>query len=196
MDCSPPGSSVYGVSQVRILERVAIAFSRGSSWPRDWTHASYVSCIAGAPLVPPGKLTIVFINIYTILCLSIHGLIGHVHSLHMLSSANNTSLYTAEQLLDFKIRQKILSQDWVWVFWAWTILEQQKCNGNILLHGVRVRKLLDQGCQYGNKRREEVALFYYLLEEYWFFELAMEIIQHKLPSSLKVIPVQDLKCFV
>ena len=41
-DCSPPGSSVLGVSQARILERVAISSSRGSSRPRDLTH---VSCI-------------------------------------------------------------------------------------------------------------------------------------------------------
>ena len=33
--CSPPGSSVYGILQARILEWVAIPFSRGSSWPRD-----------------------------------------------------------------------------------------------------------------------------------------------------------------
>ena len=32
MDCSPPDSSVHGISQARILERVAIFFSRGSSW--------------------------------------------------------------------------------------------------------------------------------------------------------------------
>ena len=44
MDCSPPGSSVHGVLQARILEWVAISFSRGSSWPRDWT---WVSRIAG-----------------------------------------------------------------------------------------------------------------------------------------------------
>ena len=36
-DCSLPGSSVHGISQARILEWVAISFSRGSSWPRDWT---------------------------------------------------------------------------------------------------------------------------------------------------------------
>ena len=42
MDCSPPGSSVHTILQARILERVAILFSRGSSWPRDWTG---VSCI-------------------------------------------------------------------------------------------------------------------------------------------------------
>ena len=41
---SPPGSSVHGISQARILEWIAISFSRGSSWPRDQTH---VSCIAG-----------------------------------------------------------------------------------------------------------------------------------------------------
>ena len=37
MDCSPPGSSVRGISQARILEWVASSFSRGSSWPRDRT---------------------------------------------------------------------------------------------------------------------------------------------------------------
>ena len=42
LDCSPPGSSVHGISQARILEWVAISFSRGSSWPRDWTHVSWI----------------------------------------------------------------------------------------------------------------------------------------------------------
>ena len=45
MDCSPPGSSVHGISQARILEWVAISFTKGSSWPRDQTHISCVSCI-------------------------------------------------------------------------------------------------------------------------------------------------------
>ena len=45
MDCSPPHSSVHGILQARILEWVAMPFSRGSSWPRDRTHVSYVSCI-------------------------------------------------------------------------------------------------------------------------------------------------------
>ena len=44
MDCSLPGSSVHGISQARILEWVAISFSRGFYQPRDQT---YVSCIAG-----------------------------------------------------------------------------------------------------------------------------------------------------
>ena len=43
-DCSPPGFSVHGIFQARILEWVAVFFSRGSSQPRDRTQ---VSCIAG-----------------------------------------------------------------------------------------------------------------------------------------------------
>ena len=43
IDCSPPGSSVHGIFQARILEWVAISFSRGSSWPRDWTWVSHIS---------------------------------------------------------------------------------------------------------------------------------------------------------
>ena len=45
MDCSLPGSPVHGLLQARILEWVAISYSRGSSWPRDQTHASCVFCI-------------------------------------------------------------------------------------------------------------------------------------------------------
>ena len=44
VDCSPPGSSVHGILQERILEWVAMPSSRGSSQPRDQT---LVSCIAG-----------------------------------------------------------------------------------------------------------------------------------------------------
>ena len=43
VDFSPPGSSVHGILQARILEWVAISFSRGSSWPRDWTQVSHIA---------------------------------------------------------------------------------------------------------------------------------------------------------
>ena len=43
MDCSPPGSSVHGILQARILEWVVVVFSRESSKPKDQTR---VSCIA------------------------------------------------------------------------------------------------------------------------------------------------------
>ena len=44
MDCSPPGFSVHRVLQARILEWLAMPFSRGSSWPLGWI---WVFCIAG-----------------------------------------------------------------------------------------------------------------------------------------------------
>ena len=57
MDCSPPGSSVHGVFQARILEWVAIPYSRESSQPRDQTcifPALWVDCLPlnhlGSPL--------------------------------------------------------------------------------------------------------------------------------------------------
>ena len=54
MDCSPPGSSVHGILQARILEWVAISSSRGSSRPRDRTS---ISALAGGFFTtePPGK---------------------------------------------------------------------------------------------------------------------------------------------
>ena len=58
MDCSPLGSSVHGILQIRILEWTVISFSRGSSPPRGQTH---VSCIAGRFFTnePLGKLHVV-----------------------------------------------------------------------------------------------------------------------------------------
>ena len=45
MNCSPPGSSVHGILQARILEWVAISSSRGSFRAKDWTHIHF--CTAG-----------------------------------------------------------------------------------------------------------------------------------------------------
>ena len=63
MDCSPPGSSVHGIRQARILEWVVISFSTGSSQPGDRTQVSFVSCLGrwvlylwrhlGSPFMPP-----------------------------------------------------------------------------------------------------------------------------------------------
>ena len=43
VDCSLPGTSVHGILQARRLEGVAIPFSSGSSWPRDWTQFSHIA---------------------------------------------------------------------------------------------------------------------------------------------------------
>ena len=50
MDHRPPGSSVHGILQARILEWVAMPSSRRSSWPRDQTQSPV------SPTEPPGKL--------------------------------------------------------------------------------------------------------------------------------------------
>ena len=53
MNCSSPGSSVYGILQARILEWIAISFSRGSSWPRN---RIWVFCIAGGWFIDWAKM--------------------------------------------------------------------------------------------------------------------------------------------
>ena len=55
MDSSLPGSSIHGILQARILERVATSFSRGSSPPRDWTWVSIALQADSLPSEPPGK---------------------------------------------------------------------------------------------------------------------------------------------
>ena len=52
MDCSLPVSSVHGISQARILEQVAISFSRASSPPRDQTQVSCKACIGRQAYFP------------------------------------------------------------------------------------------------------------------------------------------------
>ena len=72
MDCSPPGSSVHGILQARILELAAFPFSRGSSPPRHWT---WVSCFAGrfftiwATREAPNLIILTFtITLFKVLC--------------------------------------------------------------------------------------------------------------------------------
>ena len=57
VDCSLLGSSVHGILQARILEWVAMPFSRGSSQPRNQTQVSCISCTAGrfSTAEPSGK---------------------------------------------------------------------------------------------------------------------------------------------
>ena len=65
-NCSPSGFSARGISQARILEWVAIPFSRASSWPRDWTR---VSCIRSEffTIEPWGKPSLVLVVEYIFL---------------------------------------------------------------------------------------------------------------------------------
>ena len=60
MDCSLTGSSVHGILQARILERVAIPFPRGSSQPRGrtWVSAFQADTLPSEPPGKPGKTCI------------------------------------------------------------------------------------------------------------------------------------------
>ena len=51
MDYNLPGSSVHGILQAKILEWVAMPFSKESSQPKDQTHISYVSCLGRRVMV-------------------------------------------------------------------------------------------------------------------------------------------------
>ena len=68
MDCSPPGSSVHGIFQARILELVGISYSRGLSWPRDGRSPESPALGGGFfTTQPPGKPLLncrVFKNIF------------------------------------------------------------------------------------------------------------------------------------
>ena len=52
MDHSPPGSSVHGILQARILNWVAIYFTRGSSWLSDWNRVSESHLVVSSSLWP------------------------------------------------------------------------------------------------------------------------------------------------
>ena len=63
MDCHPPGSSIPGIFQARILEWVAISYSRGPSWPRDWTCVSPASVSGFFATEPPRSLGTVLVQV-------------------------------------------------------------------------------------------------------------------------------------
>ena len=84
MNCSLAGSSVHGILQARILEWVAMPFSRGSAWTRDRTHDSSISCIAGGFFTYMLRSVILLCSIWylclcTVICnMSLGNFISHV----------------------------------------------------------------------------------------------------------------------
>ena len=117
MDCSPPGFSEHGILQARIMEWVAILFSRVSSQPRDWTQ---VSSIVGK-FFPFWATKEAHISIA--ISLSIHPFTDTCF--HILATVNNAAvkltvqIYFSEILLCFNMSRHIF-----WITWNffWEIL--------------------------------------------------------------------------
>ena len=78
MDCSPPGSSVYGPSQARILERVVVSWSRRSPGPRDRTSISSIGRPGSSPLRHVG------FSVHSHLIVSAHSQLSQLAFLHPL----------------------------------------------------------------------------------------------------------------
>ena len=67
----PPGSSPQRTSEARILEWIAISFSRDSSWPRYWIH---ISCLSGNFFLPESHMWSPIESYISIITLNINGL--------------------------------------------------------------------------------------------------------------------------
>ena len=80
MNCCPPGSSLHGILQARILEWVAISFSRGPCWSRDWTRVSYLSCIGRQSLYQLRHLGMMLIGNKMQFCVCGHDTCAHTHA--------------------------------------------------------------------------------------------------------------------
>ena len=104
MDCSPPGSSVHGIFQARILEWVAISYSRGSSRPRDQIQVSCVSCISRQILYHRAIWEAPYYPIYTMLyyieCI-ISYIICREYICFVTSIPHFPALYCASQIFIF-----------------------------------------------------------------------------------------------
>ena len=98
-DCSPPGSTVRGVLQARIVEWVAMPSSRGSSWARDWTHVSYIS---GRLVLYHWKALLFSIAMQILL---IFTTISLFLSLHLIGHYNFSSYQVLEEDLIFCLSQ-------------------------------------------------------------------------------------------
>ena len=100
-DCSLPGSSVHRIFQARILQRVTISFSRGSSQPRDWTWVSCSSCIAGRFFTtePPEKSMSLWNSLHFLELLKEYRFQKELNSIKYTWSLNNTGLKSVGPLI-------------------------------------------------------------------------------------------------
>ena len=97
VDCSLPGSSVHGISQARILEWVALFFSRGSSLTRDRTCVSSVSCFAAGVFTNPENSSWVIFPHWLITELIVHTI--RLFPIYMFFPEDSLKLFTLQWLI-------------------------------------------------------------------------------------------------
>ena len=125
MGCSLWGSSVHGISQARILKWVAISFSRGSSWPKDETSISCVSCF-GRWVLNHWNIRLSLAAFFCILSLSIHVLftytIGNQGFPHFVVYKRIYSINTSFLLRYITILRSNSHGSWVQSMWSTKVL--------------------------------------------------------------------------
>ena len=93
MDCSPPGSSVHGIFQARVLEWVAISFSRRSSRPRNRTQVSQT--VSNASLSEPPRKSWCLIMVSLNLVMSLSLVTAAAKSLHSCPTPSDPMDYSS-----------------------------------------------------------------------------------------------------
>ena len=97
MDCSLLGSSIHGILQARVLEWVAISFSRGSSWPRDRTWVSHIAGRCFTIWATREATQAWYLTTLWVLCVSHHFPRLSVSSFQCLSVSSSWSTWLSSQ---------------------------------------------------------------------------------------------------
>ena len=129
MDCSPPGPSVHGLFQARILECIVISYSRKSSRLRDWTCVANVSCIGKQILYHWVTWEAPFILLPSFIC----KYLGKVWAWSMVSGLSKCPMEAERQwLMDGR--------------WVCLPRLQTKCHRLDSLTNMNLRHSLEAGC--------------------------------------------------
>ena len=102
---SLPGSSVHRILQARILEWIVIPSSRGSSQPRDQTHASCVTCTAGGFFTPEHKCILFILNFWADIWFLVDTLESNYWLLHLKFNDSREIKWKRVRQIDNRIDQ-------------------------------------------------------------------------------------------